>query len=178
LQRFPESLTPSPFLVPRKGDSTPTLHAAPLAQRSAISGNRGLRETKVSEHQASSIWACDFFGVQTILFQTLCVLFVIQLRQEEVLRVESDTRSNSRVGRHGKSLNAGPEIDRHSDFHGHELREYPLTTILQGALRRPQYPFPIRDSGGADCIVRNRKKNQWESSNWTFSTLVHSERLI
>ena len=63
----------------------------------------------------------------------------------------------------------------HSDFHGHELREYPLTTELHGALRWPQYPFPIRDSDGADCTVRNRKKNQWDSSNCTFCTLVHSE---
>jgi putative transposase len=36
---------------------------------------------------ASNIWACDFFCVQTLLFETLHVFFVIQHANREVLHV-------------------------------------------------------------------------------------------
>jgi transposase InsO family protein len=37
---------------------------------------------------ASDIWACDFFCVPTVLFETLHVFFVIRLADREILRVE------------------------------------------------------------------------------------------
>ena len=40
------------------------------------------------KQHAPNIWACDFFCVHTILFQTLYVFFVIRLANREVLHVE------------------------------------------------------------------------------------------
>ena len=37
---------------------------------------------------SSDIWACDFFCVPTVLFQTLHVFFVIRLANREILHVE------------------------------------------------------------------------------------------
>jgi putative transposase len=37
---------------------------------------------------ASDIWACDFFSVRTVLFQTLHVFFVIRFANREILHVE------------------------------------------------------------------------------------------
>jgi transposase InsO family protein len=37
---------------------------------------------------ASDIWACDFFCVPTLLFQTLHVFFVVRLANREILHVE------------------------------------------------------------------------------------------
>jgi hypothetical protein len=34
------------------------------------------------------MWACDLFCVPTVLFQTLCVFFVIRLANREILHVE------------------------------------------------------------------------------------------
>jgi hypothetical protein len=41
----------------------------------------------------------------------------------------------------------------HSEFHGHELREYLLAAHWVGASRGPQYPFPIWDSGSGIAPV-------------------------
>jgi transposase InsO family protein len=43
---------------------------------------------KFLKQHAPNIWACDFFCVHTILFQTLYVFFVIRLANREVLHVE------------------------------------------------------------------------------------------
>jgi hypothetical protein len=42
---------------------------------------------KFLKRHESSIWACDFFCVQTILFQTLYVFFVIRHANREILHV-------------------------------------------------------------------------------------------
>jgi transposase InsO family protein len=39
------------------------------------------------KHHASNTWACDFFCVQTILFETLYVFFVIRYANREILHV-------------------------------------------------------------------------------------------
>ena len=41
------------------------------------------------KQQASTIWACDFFCVQTIFFKTLYVFFVIDHASREVLHIRS-----------------------------------------------------------------------------------------
>jgi hypothetical protein len=43
---------------------------------------------KFLKEHAPNIWACDFFCIHTILFQTLYVFFVIRLANREVLHVE------------------------------------------------------------------------------------------
>jgi putative transposase len=42
---------------------------------------------KFLKHHASNIWACDFFCVQTILFEALYVFFVIRHANREILHV-------------------------------------------------------------------------------------------
>src|SRR5262249_57641478 len=41
---------------------------------------------------AKDIWACDFFGVRTIFFQTLYVFFVMHHESRQILRVRVTQR--------------------------------------------------------------------------------------
>jgi putative transposase len=50
-------------------------------------GSTGMWREFLTRH-ASDIWACDFFCVPTVLFQTLHVFFVIRLANREILHVE------------------------------------------------------------------------------------------
>jgi transposase InsO family protein len=50
-------------------------------------GSTGTWREFLTRH-ASDIWACDFFCVPTVLFQTRHVFFVIRLADREILRVE------------------------------------------------------------------------------------------
>ena len=43
---------------------------------------------KFLKQHAPNIWACDFFCVHTILFETLYVFFVVRLANRQVLHVE------------------------------------------------------------------------------------------
>jgi hypothetical protein len=55
--------------------------------------------------RASTVWACDFFCVQTITFRTLYVFFLIHHASRQVLHVGSHSiRPPS--ARHGRSSNA------------------------------------------------------------------------
>ena len=63
--------------------------ARTVAKYMRLHRNRGpSRLEKILKQHAPNIWACDFFCVHTILFQTLYVFFVIRLANREVLHVE------------------------------------------------------------------------------------------
>jgi transposase InsO family protein len=61
--------------------------SARLAFASRSQGPTGTWREFLMRH-ASDIWACDFFCVPTVLFQTLHVFFVIRLANREILHVE------------------------------------------------------------------------------------------
>ncbi|HEX6799136.1 MAG TPA: hypothetical protein VF116_15610 [Ktedonobacterales bacterium] len=50
----------------------------PAEQRQALSWRQFLR------HQAASVWACDFFTVETLFLQRLYVLFFISLERRRI----------------------------------------------------------------------------------------------
>jgi transposase InsO family protein len=70
------------------GEEEPKLTRALVWRRwkniSTLSTFRVLRK----HNHVSHIWACDFFCVQTVLFQTLYVFFVVRLANREILHFE------------------------------------------------------------------------------------------
>jgi transposase InsO family protein len=64
--------------------------ARTVAKYMRVCRNRGPTGTwrEFLTRHASDIWACDFFCVPTVLFQTLHVFFVIRLANREILHVE------------------------------------------------------------------------------------------
>ena len=100
--RFRRSFGPSSGAWPRKigygvkseskpswrdwGSRCPPEPSPNICGRIATGPSPGWR--KFLKQHAPNIWACDFFCVHTILFQTLYVFFVIRLANREVLHVE------------------------------------------------------------------------------------------
>jgi hypothetical protein len=66
-----------------------TVSARTVAKYMRLRSSRGPSPgcRKFLKHHASNIWACDFFCVQTILFETLYVFFVIRHVNREILHV-------------------------------------------------------------------------------------------
>jgi hypothetical protein len=63
----------------------------------------------------SNIWACDFFFVQTIFFETLYVFFVIRHVNREILRIAATSHPTADWTAQQIS-NAVPGIDGRLDF--------------------------------------------------------------